>query len=358
MTIDNTTSSYPYRNYLMPPLPLEVGSPNNPSIISSAVLLQMPGWEPIDLCTGGTFVLRSNAEKYIPKEPSENPDAYERRIFHAVMPPFLQRLASQAAGIILRKGIEIEGDDYWEQWCMDVTGDGQTLNEFARNQLITAILYGHSSAIVDYGNHTNATTLAEERQLGLKPYLVPIHPPQVLGWRTKTISPYSGLEMVRIRERIVVPYGDFGEKLRDQIRVMTPGGYQLWRTPAVTSFVPTPSWTLEEQGDTSLTRIPLVTVYADRRGTLISRPPLLEIAHLTIAYAQRFCDLYHNIHVSANPILVLRGFDPDSDVSLGISVNTALTLPPEGGAEWTQPTTDAFDAQLRVLKEQIGRAHV
>lgn len=358
MATDNSTSTYPYRNYLLPPLPLEVGSPSNPSIISSAVLLQMPAWEPIDICTGGTFVLRANAEKIIPKEPKEDQASYERRIFHATMPPFLLRLASQAAGIILRKGIEIEGDDYWEEWCKDVTGDGQTLDEYARNQLITALLYGHSSSIVDYGNHTVATSLAEERQLGLKPYLVPIHPTQILGWRTKTISPYSELTQVRMRERIVVPNGEFGERLRDQIRVMEPGKYQLWRTPAVTSFVPTPSWTLEEKGETSLDRIPLVTVYSQRKGNLISRPPLLEVAHLCIAYAQRFCDYHHSIHVGANPMLVLRGFDPDTDVSLGISVNTALALPPEGGAEWVQPTSDAFDSQLKCLKEledQISR---
>ena len=116
MSIENSTSTYPARNNLLPPLPLEVGNPNNPSIISSAVLLQIPLWEPIDLCTGGTFLFRANAEKYVPREPRESQDAYERRIFHATMPPFLQRLASQAAGGILRKGIQIEGDDYWEEW--------------------------------------------------------------------------------------------------------------------------------------------------------------------------------------------------------------------------------------------------
>ena len=48
-------------------------------------------------------------------EPREDDDAYKRRIFHATLPPFLQRLASQAAGTILRRGIHLEGGDeeYW-----------------------------------------------------------------------------------------------------------------------------------------------------------------------------------------------------------------------------------------------------
>jgi hypothetical protein len=308
---------------------------------------------------GGTMTLRANAQRIIPQEPKEDDESYKRRIFHATMPPFLSRLASQAAGIILRKGIEIEGDPYWEEWIKDVTGDGTTLDEYARNQLITAILYGHSSTIVDYGNVTMPKSLAEERSMGLMPYLVPTRPPQILGWRTMTNAPSSRLEQVRIRERLVAPYGPFGEEKIDQIRVLTPGGYEIWRTPAaIGTSTPAPSWTLKSTGTTSLDTIPLVTVYSQRVGNLLSRPPLLEVAHLCIAYAQRFCDYHHSIHVGANPILTLRGYDDDTETPLGISVNTAILLPPDGGAEWVQPTAEAFDSQLKCLKEledQISR---
>jgi hypothetical protein len=99
-------------------------------------------------------------------------------------------------------------------------------------------------------------------------------------------------------------------------------------------------------------------VYSNRTGNLMSVPPLMEVAALNLAYAQRFCDLHHSIHVTANPMLVMRGFDPDTDSPVGISANTALLMPVDGGAEWIQPTTDAFEAQLRTLKEledQISR---
>ena len=208
---DNST--YPLRSTSAVPLQLQYGGTENPSVLSSAVLTMLPQWEPIDICIGGTSVLRANAEKIIPREPSEARESYERRIFHATMPPFLQRLASQAAGIILRKGIQIEGDPYWDEWIKDVTGDGTTLNEYARRQLITAILYGHSSSVVDYVNNTTALTLAEERQLNRKPYLVPIHPRQIMGWRTSNDSSSSDLTQVRIKERIVTASGTYGEEL-------------------------------------------------------------------------------------------------------------------------------------------------
>lgn len=366
---DNST--YPSAASVLSPLvsyPAGTTSTNadDPSVVSSAVVAMLGDWEPIDTCLGGTRGLRHNSRALIPQEPSEHSDAYNRRIFHATLPPFLQRLASQAAGIILRKGIQLEGDNYWTEWATDVCGDGTTLNEYARRQLITAILYGHSSSVVDFANVTTPRNLAEERSLNRKPYLVPVHPRQVLGWRTSNDSTSSDLEQVRIREQVVVPSGAYGEQLVEQVRVLTPGGYELWRSapqpttisPLMSVQPPPAQWELFDRGTTSLTRIPLVTVYSNRKGNLLSSPPLLEVAQLNIAYAQRFCDYHHAIHVGANPMLVLRGFDPDSDSPLGISCNTALLLPPDGGAEWAQPTSDAFDSQLRclqALEDQISR---
>jgi hypothetical protein len=353
---DNST--YPVRASYRTTLPLQYGADDDPSLLSSAVQSMTPQWDPIDLCIGGTAALRANAERIIPQEPSEERTSYERRLFHATMPPFLSRLASQAAGVILRKGVLIEGDTYWDDWIKDVTGDGTTLNEYARRQLITALLYGHASSVVDYVNDTTPRNLAEERRLGRKPYLVPVTPHQILGWRTTNDSTSSDLSQVRIRERVVLPSGQYGEEVVDQIRVMAPGRFEVWRSPLTTGYGTGPSWELVNTGTTSLDRIPLVTVYSNRIGNLMSRPPLLEVAHLCLAYAQRFCDFHHAIHVSANPMLVLRGFDPDSDAPLGISVNTALLLPPEGGAEFVQPTSEAFDSQLKclqALEDQISR---
>ena len=334
-------------------------STDDPAARSGAVLGMMPHWEPINICVGGTQAIRIYAERIIPREPAEDDDGYNRRIFHATMPPFIQRLASQAAGTILRRGVHLEGGDqeYWENWAKDVTGDGTPLNEFCRELLVDALLWGHTSCLVDFPNGEAPSSLAEELQLGRKPYLVRVGAQQVRGWRTVDNRNQAPLTMVRYSETISEPVGEFGEELVSQIRVLTSDGYQLWRY-ADSSGAEEGGWYLYEQGEHTAGEIPLVQVYSNRVATLVSKPPLEEVANLSIAYCQRFCDYHHSIHVGSQPILCLKGFDPENgDNTLGMSVNTAVLLPPDGDAMIVSPPSDAYQEQLNCLKtleEQIS----
>ena len=331
---------------------------DDPSARNGAVLEMMQRWRTININVGGTNAIRYNAEEIIPREPKEPDDAYKRRIFHAVMPPFIQRLASQAAGTILRRGVHLEGGDeaYWDEWAKNVTGDGTPLNEFCRELLVDALLYGHSSALVDYSNEAQPATLAEELAMGRKPYLVRVGAQQIRGWRTVDNRHQAPLTMVRYHEVISEPKGAFGETLVDQIRVITPDGYQLWRDG--TGSGRNQGWQLYESGEHTAGEIPLVAVYSNRIATLISKPPLEECGNLAIAYCQRFTDYMHNVHCGALPILALKGFDPDNnDTELGISVNTAILLPPDGDATIVSPPSDSYNAQLaclQTLEEQIS----
>ena len=49
------------------------------------------------------------------------------------------------------------------------------------------------------------------------------------GWRLDRESNYGNLIQARIAEKAVLPDGDFGEKVYDQIRVIEPGRYRVFR---------------------------------------------------------------------------------------------------------------------------------
>ena len=348
-----------------------MGSVDSPFVRTRAVIDQMKGWEIMKAVTSGTEYLRENCETFLPLEPREDYTAYLARVNRAVFSPYTQRLIRAAAGLILRKPISIEGDPYWtEVFNKDVDGCGSDLDEYARRKVICALTYGHCHTLVDFPAPSDARSLAEERALNRRPYWIEVDPANVYGWRLDRETNYGNLTQIRIGEKAVVADGEFGEKVYDQIRVIEPGRYRVYRQeeqklemqgpfPYPASFDQsdaTSEFELVESGPYSLEEIPLVTVYANKVETMVSRPPLLDIAYLNLAHFQRQADLIHSLHIASQPMLVLEGWD-DQTKDMAISVNYAMATQPGNKVYYVEPASSAFEAQsaeIKELQQQMG----
>ena len=344
-----------------------VGGIDSPFTRTRAVLDMMKGWEIMKAVTEGTEYLRENSEAFLPLEPREDYDAYLARVNRAVFSPFTQRLIRAATGLVLRKPVTLTGDPYWtEMFKMDVDGCGSDLDEYARRILMCSLTYGQSHILVDYPAPSGALSLAEERQQNRRPYWIEVDPNNLYGWRLDRESNYGNLIQARIAEKAVLPDGDFGEKVYDQIRVIEPGRYRVFRKKeqieemydvsdnSVTGNFEMGSadkdYKQVESGNFSLGEIPLVTVYSGKTENLVSKPPLLDIAYLNIAHFQRQADLIHSLHVASQPMLVMEGYD-DQTKDLAISVNYAMATQPGNKVYYVEPASSAFDAQSAEIKE-------
>jgi hypothetical protein len=306
------------------------------------------------------------SEAFLPLEPREDYDAYLSRVNRAVFSPYTQRLVRAATGLILRKPITVIGDPYWtDVFVKDVDGCGSDLDEYARRLLICALTYGHSNTLVDFPAPTGARSLAEERNQNRRPYWIEVDPANIYGWRLDREVNYGKLIQVRIAEQAVVPEGDFGEKVFDQIRVIEPGQYKIYRKKETTKDMYTQDesfagnfdspadekdYDLVESGEFSLGEIPLVTVYAGKTDTMTSKPPLLDIAYLNLAHFQRQADLIHSLHVASQPLLVMEGWD-DQTKDTAISVNYAMATQPGNKIYYVEPAASAFEAQSAEIQE-------
>jgi len=342
-----------------------MGSVDSPFVRTRAVIDQMKGWEIMKAVVSGTEYLRENSETFLPLEPREDYSAYLARVNRAVFTPYTQRLIRAAAGLILRKPISVVGDPYWtEVFNKDVDGCGSDLDEYARRLVTCALTYGHSHILVDFPAPSDARSLAEERALNRRPYWIEVDPTNVYGWRLDREANYGSLTQVRIGEKAVVADGEFGEKVYDQVRVIESGRYRVFRQeqkkqemqgpfPYPASFDQsdaTAEYELVESGDFSLGQIPLVTIYADKKDTMTSRPPLLDIAHLNLAHFQRQADLIHSLHIASQPMLVLEGWD-DQTKDIAVSVNYAMATQPGNKVYYVEPASSAFEAQTSEIQE-------
>jgi hypothetical protein len=312
----------------------------SPFVRNLDVISMMPDWGVMAAVTRGTNYIRDLSETYLPQEPREDDDAYSTRVDRSVLSPYTSRLIETAAGAILRKPIHVEGDQYWLDLCQDIDGLGSSINEYARRALVSSLTYGHSAILVDYPAAMGARNLAEERAMGRRPYFVHVDAPQIWGWRKEGGT--NRLLQVRIHDYDVRPLNDFGEEQIEQMRVIYPGRYDLYTLgQEVVEF--------SESGGYSLDEIPLVPIYSNRRGLLISQPPLLDIANLNITHYQRQADLIHALHIAAMPTLVLEGWD-DTTSNATMGVNYAIAMQPGNKAYYVQADATSFDAQMAELE--------
>ena len=343
------------------------GGDDSPFTRTRAVLDMMKGWEIMKAVTEGTDYLRQNSEAFLPLEPREDYDAYLARVNRAVFSPFTQRLIRAATGLVLSKPITLTGDPYWtEMFKMDVDGCKSDLDEYARRILMCSLIYGQSHILVDYPAPSGARSLAEERAQDRRPYWIEVDPTNLYGWRLDRESNYGNLIQVRLAEKAVLPSGQFGEKVFDQIRVIEPGRYRIFRKTeqieemydvadgsSVGDFEVASTnkdYKQVESGNFSLGEIPLVTIYSGKTENLVSKPPLLDIAYLNLAHFQRQADLIHSLHVASQPMLVMEGYD-DQTKDLAISVNYAMATQPGNRIYYVEPASSAFDAQSAEIKE-------
>ena len=312
----------------------------SPFVRNLDVIAMMSDWGVMAAVTRGTNYIRDLSETYLPQEPREDDDAYTTRVDRSVLSPYTSRLIETAAGAILRKPIHIEGDPYWQELAENIDGLGSSINEYARRALVSSLTYGHSAILVDYPSATAALNLAEERAMGRRPYFVHVDAPQIWGWRKD--SGTNRLLQVRIHDYDVRPLNEFGEEQIEQMRVIYPGRYDLYTLgQEIVEF--------SETGDYSLPEIPLVPIYSNRRGLLVSQPPLLDIANLNITHYQRQADLIHALHIAAMPTLVLEGWD-DTTGSATMGVNYAIAMQPGNKAYYVQADATSFDAQMNELQ--------
>jgi hypothetical protein len=296
---------------------------------------QEPHWILIEDLVGGTYELRRRHRRYLPQEPRELDESYDNRLSRSVCPPYYQRLERMLAGMLTRKPVRLNDvSDVVREQLFDVDLQGNDLNVWCYEACRKMVRYGHIGVLVD------APAAGE---LG-RPYWVTYSPREILGWRTDLINGAQQLTQLRLLEKVIVPDGDYGEKEVEQVRVLTPGAFEIHRLDAKGQFQ------VHDSGTTTLDHIPFAVAYANRVNFMESRPPLEDIANLNLKAYQVQSDLDNQLHISAVPMLAFFGF-PSSAEEVSAGPGEAISFPSDGRAEYIAPPSNAFDSQFRRLDQ-------
>ena len=305
----------------------EINDPNN------TWFQQEPHWILIEDLLGGTYQMRSKHRKYLMQEPRELDESYDNRLARSVCPPYFLRLERMLAGMLTRKPVRLNetGDAIREQ-LFDVDLQGNDLNVWTYETARKMIRYGHIGVLVD----------APASGSNGRPYWVTYTPRDILGWRTEMVDGQMQFTQLRLQEKVSEPDGLYGEKIVEQVRLLTPGNFEIHRKAKTGKFVKV------DEGTMPVDKIPFSVAYSNRVNLLDSRPPMADIAELNLKAYQIQSDLDNQLHISAVPMLAFYGF-PQNAEEVSAGPGEAIAFPADGRAEYIEPDGKSYDAQFRRL---------
>ena len=241
--------------------------------------------------------------------------------------------------MLTRKPVRLnETADAIREHLFDIDLQGNDLNVWTYETTRKMVRYGHVGVLVD------APTSGQNG----RPYWVTYTPRDILGFRTEMIDGEVKLTQLRLQEKVSVPDGLYGEKIIDQIRLLTRGGFEIHQKDKKNKFVKV------DEGATTLTEIPFSVAYANRLNLLESRPPMSDIAELNLKAYQIQSDLDNQLHISAVPMLAFYGF-PQNSEEVTAGPGEAIAFPAEGRAEYIEPAGRSYDAQFKRLEVLSGQ---
>ena len=340
-------------------------------------------WALIDAISGGAETMRK-CEQYLPKFVNESPEDYAYRKcnspFTNIYTDVSTNLASKpfAQELELADGAPKEAVDLAE----DIDGQGNNLHKFAAQWFQDGIDYAVDWVLIDYSKappkpEGRDRTVAEETDLGLRPYWCHIHANRIVAVYSDFVEGEEVIVHARIREDIVERVG-FEEKVHERVRIFNrekvnaavgtmevkygDATYEVWEKQEQTD-PSKPKWLrIEGPEPVAIKVIALVPFITGKRigATWQFRPKLRDIAHLQVEEFQQESNLKAILEATAYPMLAGNGISGNDAKGQAIKVpvgpKCVLFAPPTGAGqhgEWKyiEPSAQSITALEAHLAE-------
>jgi hypothetical protein len=210
----------------------------------------------LDSYEGGEEYLRAN---YLYRHVKENEGDFRDRIQRSYYYNFCRTVVDTYVAHIYRKVNAIyrradDGGEY-EKFLSDVDACGSTMNTFMQEQVAPAAqIFGQVFVVVDKPKFSGELkSKAEEREKGIRPYLVTIDPNDVVDFQLDSRGNFLWVRIREVKERASGPF--YKSNASDEEEFV----YRTWTREGW--FVHDSQGNLLEADEHRLGRVPVVTVY-------------------------------------------------------------------------------------------------
>ncbi|MEK9721887.1 MAG: DUF4055 domain-containing protein [Rhodospirillaceae bacterium] len=287
-------------------------------------------WKLIHALVGGTAVMRAARTDWLPMEPKESYEAYERRLGRSVLFNALKDTINKLTAKPFSVPIQIKGADALPDQLAAIEDDadmnGCTLTAVFRDGFWDKLEHGLTHYLVDYPQVGTGLNLLQEREAGIRPYIVRVSPRDLIGWRSeRAANGRDVLTQIRVKETRTEPVGAWGDAEVQYIRVYTRNTWEIHRRDPDSK-----EWALVDSGTHTFGAIPLVTDYTRRTGVLTAEPPFEDLAWLNLDHWQKSSDQSNILHHARVPMRFRKGFsreELDKPMVIGAGSDVGTTNP-------------------------------
>jgi hypothetical protein len=305
-------------------------------------------WKRCRDCFEGSDAIKAASTLYLPVLEGWNQQGieYQNYLKRAMFYPAFERTVAGMAGMVLRKPAAINAPPEVTDQADDLTLLHQALPDVAQVGLQEVLVTGRCGILVDWA--ANEQDLAASR-----PYWAIYPAESVINYRWSIDHGMPRLDLLVLQETIDAadPENPYQSKPTLQYRefVRTPSGVQafIWQQRQSegggdTKFVRTGAENLK-QGANPLTEIPFVLIGPRGLTPAIEKPPLLDLADLSLSHYRTSADLEHGRHFTALPTPWITGWQ-----------QTGGPMKIGSGEAWIIPSADAKVGMLEFTGQGLG----
>ena len=280
-------------------LNVDTGSPDVRAP-SAAVAAMAAEWPILDGLSGGTRAMRRAGRALLPQFPAEEDAAYQTRLNTAVLTNFFGRTCAVMAAKPFSQAVgHARVASAVAEFLPDIDGQGTEFPGFCETLLRGCLSHGLGGVLVDCPPAPAGMTRAEEKAAGIRPFWAHYPAAAILGAKADRDRGEWKLRQLRLLETVAEEDGRFAERQVEQVRVLEPGGWELWRRGDGAGG----DWLLHDAGATTLDVVPFQFFYGVRHEFGVGVSPLLDLAYLNCEHWQSSSDQQTILHVARVPIL-------------------------------------------------------
>lgn len=316
---------------------------------------------------GGTKAMRRAREHFMPRMRHEGDDTYEARLKLSALRNYYRQSLTSLAGKLMRNGLNLEDSagvvspPQAKEWLKDMDSMGTPGDVLFKRLFTWAVRDAAAWLLADYPQTGGTQNLAQERELGIRPYLIPISVLDMIGWREELVGGRTITTQMRYRMVTEEPVGLFGMQSVDTIRVITPQEIQDYRANDKGHWEK-----YNEPIVNTLGRVALTRIASDMDEDYRPRGGMTDLADLNLEHWQIRSDQRLALRVNSFPILFGAGFENDlppigpETAVLTSDPAAALTYVESSGASLAVGRTELMDLvdAMRAISAQYQTKQV